>query len=435
MMTKRSLSLALAASLCFLGMSCSPYEDWQRKQKDEVAEHPGSRNSVDKTQTSGRGRGPGRSLARGRGLGRGRSAPTGRVPERPSFVELSEHEREAIEIATVKVGLHSLRSLHSAMGKVLAPQTRMAIVSYPFPAQIAKVHVQVGEWVEKGQELLTLQSEEVGLAKSDFYKAVADLELAKTNCEREQRLFDRGVGAQKNLLTAQAGLKVAEANLNSTEKKLHVLGFSEEDVKSISETHQINPVIQLFAPIEGKVIQVNALLGSMIDQSNELMTIMNPSILWVDAEIYERDISKIRIGQRVEVSVPAYPDEKFVGKLSYISDTLNDNTRTITVRTEVKNSSFRLKPGMFADITIMLNHHTRVKVVPCDAILDDQGEQIVFVKEGGEYCARLVEVGGKDNGFCEIRRGLEVEEEVVTAGNYQLKSKLYDEVLEEFHVH
>jgi cobalt-zinc-cadmium efflux system membrane fusion protein len=347
---------------------------------------------------------------------------------------LSEKEQEAIKIETAKVGLRSVRSLHSAMGKVLAPQTRMAIVSYPFPAQVAEVHVQIGEWVEKGQKLLTLQSEEVGNAKSEFYKAVADLELAKTNCEREQRLFDRGVGAQKNLLTAQAGQKVAEANLNSAEKKLHVLGFSEEDVRSVSETHQISPVIKLFAPIKGKVVRQNAVLGSMIDQSTELMTLIDPSVLWVDAEIYERDISKIKIGQRVEVSVPAYPDEKFPGTLSYIGDTLNDNTRTITVRTEVKNGSFRLKPGMFADITIMLNHQARVKVVPCAAILDDLGEQVVFAKEDGNFVPRYVEVGGRDNGFCEIRRGLEQNDEVVTVGNYQLKSKLYDEALSEAHV-
>jgi len=321
------------------------------------------------------------------------------------------------------------------MGKVLAPQSRTAVVSYPFPAQVAEVHVQIGEWVEKGQRLLTLQSEEVGLAKSEFYKAVADLELARTNCERERRLFERGVGAQKNLLTAEAALKVAEANLDSAEKKLHVLGFSEEDVKTISDTHQISPVIHLFAPIAGKVVQNNAVLGSMIDQSTELLTLMDPSMLWVDAEIYERDISKIRIGQNVEVSVPAYPDEKFLGRLTYISDMLNDATRTITVRTEVSNRSFKLKPGMFADITIMLNHRTSVTVVPCDAILDDNSDRIVFVKVDGQYVRRLVEVGGKDDGFCEIRSGVEQGEEVVTVGSYQLKSKLYDEILTESHVH
>ncbi len=432
-MRKRSVFLVLVFCSCVLEMSCSRYEDWRREQKEEAAE-PDSNEITSSPQPQNRGLGQG--ATRGRGLRRSESGRgVGRGRGRQPFVALSDNEKEAIEIETANVTYRSLRTLHSAMGKVLAPRTRMAIVSYPFPAQIAEVHVQVGEWVKKGQKLLTLQSEEVGLAKSEFYRAVADLELARTSCEREQRLFDRGVGAQKNLLIAQAGLKVAEANLNSAEKKLHVLGFSEGDVELISDTHQIRPIIQLFAPIGGKVVQHNAVLGSMIDQSTELLTLMDPSMLWVDAEIYERDISKIKIGQRVEVAVPAYPGEKFAGKLSYISDTLNDDTRTITVRTEVKNSSFKLKPGMFADITIMLNHHTRVTVVPCDAILDDTGDRVVFVEEDGKYVRRVVEVGGKDNGYCEISSGLKKDEEVVTAGNFQLKSKLYDEILTESHIH
>jgi len=427
-MSKFSVLLILVFCCGVLEVSCTRYEDWKREKKDQADDEADFRGRS--------GAGEPRGLARGRGIGRGRGERRlGRGRERQTSLTLSEAEQEAIAIETVKVSSRSLRSLHSAMGKVLAPQTGMAIVSYPFSAQIAEVHVRVGEWVERGQQLLTLQSEEVGVAKSEFYKAVADLELARTNCEREQRLFDRGVGAQKNLLTAQAALKVADATLESTEKKLHVLGFSEEDVKSISNTHQVNPVIQLFAPIGGKIVQLDAIRGSMIDQSTELMTLIDPSVLWVDAEIYERDISKIRIGQRVQVAVPAYPDERFTGKLSYVSDTLNDSTRTITVRTEVENRSFKLKPGMFADITIMLNNNIKVTVVPCEAILDDEGEQIVFVKANGEYGRRFVEVGGSDNGFCEIRSGLDRNEEIVTVGNYQLKSKLYDEVLSGSHLH
>jgi cobalt-zinc-cadmium efflux system membrane fusion protein len=351
------------------------------------------------------------------------------------MVALTDAEAKAIELETVKVAARSLRTLHSAMGKVLAPQTRLAIVSYAFPARISAVHVQIGDWVEQGQALLTLQSEEVGLARSEYYKAIADLELANTDWEREKRLHDRGVGARKNLLAAEAELKVARAHLDLAEKKLHVLGFSEDQVRVISETHQVNPVIQLFAPIRGKIVNHNAVLGSMIDQSAELLTIMDPSTLWIDAEIFERDIAKIRIGQRVEATVPAYPGEKFIGKVTYISDTLNDTTRTIIVRTEVENRSFKLKPGMFADIVIFLNHHARVAVLPCRAILDDESEQIVFVEDQGSFARRVVQVGAKDDGYCEIREGVEVGERVVTTGNYQLKSKMYVELLDQSHVH
>jgi cobalt-zinc-cadmium efflux system membrane fusion protein len=354
---------------------------------------------------------------------------------RVNVINLSDEEKKAIEIETVIASYKSITSQLQAMGKVLAHQFRKAIVCYAFPARISQIHVKIGEWVKPGQELVTLQSEEVGKAKSEYYKAVADYELAKSNCEREKRLFERGVGAQKNLLTSEAELKVSQANLNAAEKKLHVLGFTEAEVKTIAETHQINPTITLFAPIRGKIIQNNAVLGGMIDQSTEVLTIMDPSLLWVDAEIYERDIAKVKMDQSVEVTVPAYPTETFFGKISYISDILNEETRTITVRTEVENKSYKLKPGMFASIKISLNHQSQALALPEEAILDDKDNRIVFVKKDGSYYPQLVEVGTKEKGYVEIIKGIQAGDEIVTKGNYQLKSKLYDEILKKAGVH
>lgn len=354
---------------------------------------------------------------------------------RINIINLSEEEKKAIEIETVAASYKSMTSQLQAMGKVLAHQFRKAIVSYAFPARISQIHVRIGDWVKPGQELVTLQSEEVGKAKSEYYKAVADYELAKSNYERGKRLFDRGVGAQKDLLTSEAGLKVSQANLNAAEKKLHVLGFTEAEVKAIAETHQINPAITLFAPISGKIIQNIAVLGGMIDQSTEILTIMDPGLLWVDAEIYERDIAKVRAGQSAEVTVPAYPNETFSGKISYISDVLKEETRTITVRTEVENKGYKLKPGMFANIKIFLNHQSRALVVPAEAVLDDKDNKIVFIKKNGSFYPQLVEIGTKENDYVEIIKGIQAGDEVVTRGNYQLKSKLYDEILKKAGVH
>ncbi|MDH4270578.1 MAG: efflux RND transporter periplasmic adaptor subunit [Candidatus Aminicenantes bacterium] len=372
------------------------------------------------------GRGLGRQAAGG-GFRRGWTLSTA--------VELSAEETRAIEIETVVAAYKPISSQLPAMGKVLAHPLRKAIVSYAFPARIAKIHVRPGDWVKEGLELVTLQSEEVGEAKSAYYKAIADYELAKQNSEREKRLFDRGVGAQKNMLTTEAELKVAEASLNAAEKKLHVLGFTEAQVKEISERHQVNPVITLFSPISGKVVQNNAVLGGMIDQATEILTIMDPSLLCVDAEIYERDIAKIRNGQPVDVSVPAYPEEKFQGKICYIGDVLKEDTRTVTVRTEVENRGNKLKPGMFANITIFLNHQTQALVLPPAAILDDKDDKMVFIKRGHQFFPRLVETGIRDKDAVEIIAGVEAGDEVVTKGNFQLKSKLYDETLKKAGIH
>jgi len=350
-------------------------------------------------------------------------------------MQLAPAEAASLNIATAKAGYRSVQSVHSAIGKVLAPQERMAKVSYAFPARIAAVHVKIGDWVEKGKPVLTVQSEEVGRAKSEYYKAIADLELTRQNYEREKRLFDRGVGAQKNSLAAEAEFKVAQVNVETAEKKLHVLGFSEEDVQSIARTHQIHPEMTVFAPITGRVIEHNALLGAMIDQSTDLMTIMDPRVLWVNAEIFERDISKIRIGQSVQITVLAYPGEVFQGKISYIGETMDQETRTMRVRTEVENRDCKLRPGMFADVTIMLNGAQRLLTVPAEAVLEDNNENIVFVKSGSEYTPRVVTVSSRQDGYCAIERGLRAGEEIVTQNAYALKSKLYDEMLKQAGVH
>ncbi|MFH1765276.1 MAG: efflux RND transporter periplasmic adaptor subunit, partial [Gemmatimonadota bacterium] len=351
-------------------------------------------------------------------------------------VLLTDVEVESVRIQTVAAEHRSLASYLSAMGRVLAHQYRQAIISYPFPARIAEIHVRAGDWVRPGDPLVVLQSEEVGEATSAFYSANADHELAQVNFERESQLFESGVGARKNLSSAEAGLRVAEASLNAAEKKLHVLGFTEEEIGVLSETHQVNPIITLFAPIAGKVIENDMVLGGMVDEATEILTIMDLSRLWVEADVYEKDIARIRNGQKVVVSVPAYAGDSFRGVITYVGDVLDPDTRTITVRTEVDNTDSKLKPGMFAALAIELSQNGTALVVPSEAVLDDEGEYLVFIRlDGNRFEPRHVTVGTRENGFIEVTGGLEAGEQVVTNGNFQLKSKLYEAVLKAGHVH
>jgi cobalt-zinc-cadmium efflux system membrane fusion protein len=434
-MKKISLYVFLAVFV-FSVINCG-----QKSRNSEQRSYPGSQITKETEDQTVRPKGPGRrrgqsTQAVGQGYGqRGYGARNARAWTPEDIVELSEEEANAVNIETVKVMRQPLRSQLQAMGKIFAHPKRKAIVSYAFPARVSEIHVQIGDWVKKGQELVTLQSEEVGTAKSAFYKARADYELAKVNFERGKRLFERGVGAQKDFLASEAEFKVAQASLDAAEKKLHVLGFTEEQVKSISETHQIYPIITLFAPIDGKVIEHNAILGAMVDQGHEILTLLDPKILCIHAEIYEKDIAKIRLGQMVEASVPAYPGEKFSGKISYISDVLKEETRTITVRTEIENHDYKLKPGMFADITIFLNHQNQALVLPRNAVLDEKDDKIVFLKIAGKYVPTLVETGAVEGELIEITRGIKEGDEVVTSGNYQLKSKLLERILQKGHVH
>lgn len=430
-MNKRIMALVLLSAMLFIwpaGCSKSSHERHAAGEEAASADRqPG--NQPEAIGSPGRGRFARTPPGRGLGLRRGQGRLTSEI------IALSDEEKKALEIQTVQVSRRAMRSQLKAMGKVLSPQQKRAIVSYAFPARIADIHVSIGDWVKAGEKLVTLQSEEVGKARADFFKAQADFELAKRNLEREKNLNERGVGARKNLLATEAEFKVAEANLDAAEKKLHVLGFSEAQVDELEKSHQVNPIISLYAPIAGKVIAFSAVRGAMIDQNTEILSIMDPTVVWVDAEIYERDIARVKLGQEVEVTVPAYPAESFQGKVSFIGDVLKEESRTITVRTEVPNREYKLKPGMFADMTVYLNHEDEVLAVPEAAVLDDRDEKIVFVRVDGGYRLQFVKVGMNEAGFWEIAGGLSEGEEVVTRGSYQLKSKVYEEILKGAGVH
>jgi cobalt-zinc-cadmium efflux system membrane fusion protein len=425
-MNKTTVILILSAALVLGGEACS-------NRKDRPSADLGSVESPD--TSPGGGRGPGRGAGLGPRDGRGRGSGGGRAWNSGTSLRLSDDEAKAIELTTAEVEFQPMSSRLKATGKVLASPFKKAIVSYPFPARIAGIHVRPGEWVRTGQELVTLQSEAVGEAKSEYFKALADFELAASSSEREKRLFDRGAGAGKNLQAAEAERKVAEANLNAAEKKLHVLGFTEAQVKATAETHEINAAITLFAPLPGRIVDNNVSLGAMVDQATEILTILDPGVLCVDADIYERDIAAVRKGQEVEVTVPAYPDLVFKGSILYVGDVLKEETRTVTVRTEVVNDRYQLKPGMFASLSILLERQARALTVPRAAVLDDGDRKIVFVARDGEFFPRAIETGAKTNGSIEVVSGLAAGERVVTGGNYQLKAMLYEEILKGSHVH
>jgi cobalt-zinc-cadmium efflux system membrane fusion protein len=352
------------------------------------------------------------------------------------MVEISEPEGRSLQLETAAVERRALASRLRAMGQVLADPYRRAIVSYPFPARVSRIDARIGEWVDPGQELLVLQSEEVGEATSAFYRARADHALARANFERESQLLENGVGARKNHTLAESELRVAEANLEAAEKKLHVMGFTEEDIRRLGETHQILPTIALHAPIAGKVVTSNAVLGGMIDQGTEILTILDPTRVWVEAAVYEKDIARVKVGQRAQVSVAAYPDEAFQGIIAYVGDLLDPETRTVTARTEVPNPQMKLKPGMFAELTIELAQNGGALAVPDEAVLQDQEWSMVFVwKDSLRFEPRLVVLGTRGGGFVEVARGLQAGERVVTRGNFQLKSKLNEALLHAAHIH
>lgn len=353
----------------------------------------------------------------------------------PEVISLSPEECDAAGLRCVKAELRHCPCVLKAAGKILVPPPRTAMLSYFLPGRIAQVHVQVGDRVKKGQPLVTIECGEVAEALSDFFKAMASHDLAQLNLDREKKLAADGLGARKNLAAAETEAKVAEASLEAAEKRLHILGFNEDQVKDVGRSHKISPAMTLYAPMDGKVIRSAAIVGAMVDQSKEILTVVDPTLLWVDAELYERDVAKARVGQEVEVVVPAFPHEQFSGKVCYIGDTVNEETRTITVRTELRNDEERLKAGMLADVSLFYGQNGPVLTVPEAAVLEEGRQKIVFVRTPAGFVRRVVETGGADGSYQHVLSGLAAGEEVVVEGNHQLKSKLSEAALRAAHLH
>jgi len=339
-------------------------------------------------------------------------------------LELAPDVKATIGLSVEEVRPRAFRFSVVAAGKVRANQDKVAFVGPIIQGKISRVFANWGDWVKQGQVLAYLESVEVGQAKAAYFKARAELEVAKANLRRKKRLFEEQIIPEKDLLAAEAQFTSAQTEADAAEKALHVIGFTEEEVASLSESHDLTAVMPIVAPIAGTVVDRQAVLGAQAEPSSNLFKIVDLSTLWVDADVYEKDLDKVRPGQRVEISVIAYPDETFSGRVSYLGDTLDEETRTTVVRTVVQNRENKLKPGMFATVRIITTAKAAAMILPEGAVVQEGGKSMVVVEEANHYRLREVQVGLTSDGMTEVVSGLNYGDRVVTAGHRQIVAQL-----------
>jgi len=179
-------------------------------------------------------------------------------------------------------------------------------------------------------------------------------------------------------------------------------------------------VFSLTAPIAGIVIERNATIGATVGSDANVFKIIDISRVWIDANVFEKDIERVRFGQEVKVKVPAFPGRTFSGRVILVSSVVDPETRSVKVRTEVPNLDNRLKPDMFANVEIITDLHSTAISIPQSAVLKDGEKQVVFVADGSAYKKREVTVGIASNDRVEIIEGLAAGDKVVVKGNYLL---------------
>ncbi|GBD39147.1 Cobalt-zinc-cadmium resistance protein CzcB [bacterium HR37] len=355
-------------------------------------------------------------------------------------VELS---REALQTLPLKIAVVKRRDTKKEIQTTAVIEfnkDRIAHVTPRIPGRVIKVNALLGDNVKKGQILAELDSIELGKAKAEYLKAKADYAIALANYKREKRLFNQKISSEKEYLEAKGEYMRSKARLKSAYETLRLLGLNGKEIKELSWEEKNHPLshFPLLAPFTGKVVEKHIVLGEFITPEDKPYTIADLSRLWIQLDIYEKDLRWVRPGTEVHIRVDAYPDERFQGIVTYISDTLDKATRTAKARVEIENHDEKLKPGMFAkaSIFIPIPDTTRAITIPTSAIYNVYGKPVVFVQEGERtFKVREIKLGQNSGPYIEVLDGLKEGEKIVIEGGFHLKSALLKEELGEEHAH
>lgn len=303
---------------------------------------------------------------------------------------------------------------------ILANQDRLARVSPRIAGRLARVNANLGDKVAAGQTLATLDSIEMGEARSAYQQASSEASVAKANFDRAEKLQGEQIISQKEFSRARADYEKARAHLRAAADKLEMLGVSTATVATANGLS----IFPLTAPFAGTVIEKKAVVGELATPDKALYTVADLSTLWIEANLFEKDLAQLKVGSDAVVTVNAYPTETFKGRLTYIGGVLDKDTRTIRGRIEVRNADGRLKPEMFATAAIATGGAVKALTLPDGAMVLVSEQPTVFVQEGEHFEPRPIDVGEKLRGRMVVKSGLKPGERVVTAGAYALKARL-----------
>ncbi len=324
-------------------------------------------------------------------------------------VEIPLDKQRMMELKTVPVSRKSLRKTIRTVGRVEADERRFATVTPKFEGWIEKLYVNfTGSYVKKGDPLAEIYSPELFATQQEFINTL--------------RWKTQG-GANRDDELSKMYARDNETIIDAARQRLRFLDISDEQIREIETTGKAFRTLRLNSPVDGTVIQKTAVQGTRVMPGEKLFDIADLSTVWVVAEIYESELSLVRVGDLAKIRMSYFPGKVLTARVEYVSPTLSEETRTAQVRFSLSNPDRALKPQMFSDIELEVNMGSRL-VVPEDSIIDTGERQIVYVDKGdGNFEPRLVTVGEVSGGSAEILSGLKLNERVAASANFLIDSE------------
>ncbi len=337
---------------------------------------------------------------------------------------------DAVDTVTITTPDYRTRmQVLETTGKVQFNEEQLVRVNAPVTGRVLEVLARPGDVVEAGHRLLLLDSPDLGSAKSDYAKAVADLERSEKAITLTRELFQVKAIAQKELRDAENDYRKAMAERERAASRLRTLGVPDTQFKEIASRADPSTTVAVTAPRSGVIVERNVSPGQVVaygqsDTPPTLFLIADLSTMWVVADVYEPDVPKVRLGQMVAITLPCCPGERYEGRLSYINDSVDPQTRTVKVRAAVPNRGRALKGEMFVKVAIVTGS-AKILTLPQSAIQRENNETFVLVAKGkDEYERKPVKLGAELDGFVEVLGGVTSQDRVVSTGSILLKKAI-----------
>lgn len=350
---------------------------------------------------------------------------------KPGQIELKPEAAARMGIKTTPIRVQSLPLIIETTAVLSYNTDRQAHVRVPVVGRVTAVRKTVGDRVRRGEVLAVLESPDLGQAQSDYLEAQARLDLARQTREREERLFKTQVTAKKTLEQARQDARLAEIEVERTLNRFKVLGYM--GTQKLKRTRAIDTTLTVTAPIDGVILTRHLTIGEWVrpDEEQPAFTVADLSQLWALADIYEKDLGRVHIGQAAEVRVEAFPNRHFAGRVSLIAPALDPETGTAKARVAIANAGGLLKPQMFGRVKLNVGRQEAL-AVPTSAVVGEHDQFFAFTQvEPGEYQQRHVRIGTAAGGYYPVLEGLKAGDDVVTGGVFVLKSELAKGTFEE----
>jgi membrane fusion protein, heavy metal efflux system len=340
------------------------------------------------------------------------------TPSGPRVVELTDSQLQMINLGTVAV--HTFPLQREAVGNIDFNEDMATQVFPPYQGRIVQLFAKLGDNVARGQTLFTIESPDLIQAESTLIAAAGVLDLTTKALKRAQQLRDVQGIADKDLEQAASDQQSAEGALRAARNGVAVFGKSESEIDRTVQTRTIDPYLVVLSPVSGRVTARNAAPGVFVQPGNTPAPycVADISRIWLNASVTESDMPVVKKGQDIRVSVMAFPEREFAGRISTVGSTVDPQLHRGLVRAEIDDPKHELLPGMFASFVILTGDPISAPAVPLDGVVrEGDGSMTVWVtSDGHHFMQRTVTLGLQSSGYDQVVGGVSLSERVVVKG-------------------